>query len=342
MILVSGNRSGDLDSLITSYAACKLLRFKANEGEVYPLKYFADSQWKLHRDGLFLLESCGADVREFLDSADLPDLARRGISEILLTDHNRPEEELLPYRDLITSVTDHHEFKGSRNKAIHYTLDNTGSCSTLVAEELLKIGGKMDKSIAEMLYFTIRCDTDHLPETGHYNLARDRKALADLLPLVEKNESFLDELLAQRENFEGFTSIDYLERDFKTWRVNNHQYGISTIPLEPDSFFRMIDEEPSVPEDFMKKNDLSVLFLIHFLKKPILKRELTVLLSRSYSPIGNLMKGINLSGLFDEPLEVSTSAGVFYRFHQKDPNLSRKIIQPLLNSLLEKSLEDKS
>ncbi|MBN2655478.1 MAG: DHH family phosphoesterase [Spirochaetales bacterium] len=345
LILVSGNRSGDLDSLVTAYVKAELLRASGETGEIVLLRYFPEEKWKLHRDARFLLEQCGADPHRFTAAEDGAPAAIDRPVRIYLTDHNQPEKELEPFRDRIVGIADHHRVSRELPARASIRIENTGSCSTLLAEELLELLGKtpapiskeLAVSLCEMLYFTIRMDTDHLTDENQYNLEKDRSILKNLKEYVTKDEDFLLELQGEKEDFTGFTIEDYLEKDFKYWTGPALTYGMSTIHCEIDSFFHLFDRDAGAADSFIKNRKLDLLFLMHFNKEPILKRELTVICPESCPVRGELAYEIEASGYF-VPIECKGRG--YFRFFQKNPHLSRKRIQPILDDLLTKITEE--
>lgn len=345
VIFVSGNRSGDLDSLVTSYIRSQILSKENPDSEVYTILYFPEDKWKLHRDARFLFEQCNADLSHHIHIDDLHEKTTGGDTYIYLTDHNQPEPELKAYSESIVEIIDHHKVLTPIAPQIRQVIDHTGSCSTLIWEKWNSLiqarpdlfSREQIRSIAEMLYFTIRIDTDHLPDGEMYNLARDRKALAALKQMLGKSENFLEELSRAKNQMDDFSVEDHLSRDYKIWHLPRFAYGISSIQEEIDRFFNLLDSDPDSPERFIKNNDLNILFLMHFNKDPILKRELTVFDTVRCPFTEELVKEISSSSHFNR---FDDAGKGYYRFAQSDPHLSRKKIQPLLSGILSK-LTDK-
>ncbi|MBB6481928.1 DHHA2 domain-containing protein [Spirochaeta isovalerica] len=345
LILISGNRSGDLDSLITSYVKAELLSAAGQRGEFAVLRYFPEEKWKLHRDARYLIEQCGGNPDIFTGADQAAAAAAHRPVKIYLTDHNQPEQEILPYSENIVEITDHHRISGNMPQKAVKRIENTGSCSTLLAEELFHAlaekPGLFSRekiiSLSEMLYFTIRMDTDHLTDEKQYNLNKDRGILEKLKKNVKKEEGFLLELHNKKEDFSGFAIDDYLEKDYKFWTLPSLTYGMSTIHCDIDTFFELLKADQSAVGSFMKKRNLPVLFLMHFNKEPILKRELTVICQDPCPFREKLIDGLASSGLFI-PRELPEKG--LMRFYQKDPHFSRKKIQPFLDDLLIKLTED--
>lgn len=347
MIAVSGNRSGDLDSLVSSYVKSEILTRQYPNEEVRPLNYFDQSRWKIHRDAKLLFDSCGADRSRFLLASQLSDVSRKEELRIYLTDHNHPEKELQTFSSSIVEITDHHKIHAPIPPRVYQRISNTGSCSTLIAEELLelkrddasRIPEDLFSSLAEMLYFTIRIDTEHLVDRKQYDLDRDGRALKALSPFVAKEDSFLEEIQEAKGDTDGYSLTDFLARDYKFWTTGNRAYGMSTIhaPLLP--FYKQLQEESSSLLPFMESQKIDILFLMHFLKVPILKRELTVIPSQNFPETRELIDRLNHSDLYS-PLETEKTSDVpIFRYSQHDPHLSRKKIQPYLHGILINLLE---
>jgi len=345
LIIVSGNRSGDLDSLISSYVKAELLRRAAPAAAVYPVRYFSENKWKLHRDARFLMEQCGADPGRFISVGEIPALSEGRKMSLYLTDHNQPERELSCFRDSIVEIIDHHRISSPLPDKIRSRVENTGSSSTLLAEELLCEMGNNSRfvpeeiliSLIEMLYFTIRMDTDHLSDREQYNLDKDHRILGELKPFVKKDDDFTTLIQAKKEDFSSYSVDDFLEKDFKIWFLPTLSYGVSTIHGDIEVFFQLFGLTADKATTFMKKNNLDVLFLMHFAKAPILKRELTVICSENCTFRDKLAEDITNSGLF---LGQERGALGYFRYFQKNPHLSRKKIQPLIHDLLTKITED--
>lgn len=343
--IVSGNRSGDLDSLVTSYVLSILIKQKEGSGkEIFPVRYFPEEKWRLHRETLFLFEACVSEVESFRFVKDAVNHLKDREGTIYLTDHNHPERELSPYSSNIAEIWDHHKVSNPLPINAVFHIAPTGSCSTLIAEKFLMMieESKTDfslelmRSIAEMLYFTIRMDTNHLTDTKQYDLKRDYRLLEQLKPLIAKDESFLKALDAMKNDFEGYSLEDHLERDFKFWTVKDLVYGISSMQYPVKDFFSLLSESPEQIAKFIKKRKLSILFLMHFSKEPILKRELSVICPGETNICQKIEKALIESPLFEL---IRNEDGVI-RFFQKNPRLSRKKIQPVLDKLLSKIIED--
>ncbi|MBI9098723.1 MAG: DHH family phosphoesterase [Spirochaetaceae bacterium] len=350
LVLITGNRSGDLDSLVSSYVKGTLLSLKEKKNkQVFILFHFPEKEWKLHPEAQFLFR--GKDIfREniiFLDdlkTLNLEKLSEEDRLQIILTDHNRPEEILIPFAGSIVEIIDHHEVVSPLAEKIQKVIHNTGSCSTLVAEQFLEELKRNPASfsqnqipfIADLLYFTIRIDTDHLEENTFFDLQKDRHVLERLLPHISLPEQFLNQLRKKKMDFSDFTLEDHFSKDFKAWESGEITYGISTVYIDRETFFTMEKSSPSA-EKFLKKKRIGILFLMHFLKEPILKRELTVFIPGVFPYKEEILKAISDSDLFED-IQWNSNENMYF-FSQLDPRLSRKKIQPFIEALL-KEIKD--
>lgn len=347
LLLVSGNRSGDLDSLISSYVKGELLRLEYGDtAEVEVLFHLPESEWRLHPEAQLIFKECSADLSQvrFLNDLISMDLQRKKQEsklKIILTDHNSPEHDFMLFSDSVVEIIDHHTIRSPIGDHVLKTINNTGSCSTLVAEQFLYYlknnpeisDNKIISSLAGLLYFTIRIDTDHLKGNNHYNLQRDRKALEKLRPLTDLPEDFLKDLKREKNNTEHFTQEDHLLSDFKRFYSNSLSYGISTVHLNLEEFSALDGDSIETINIFMKKKDIEILFMMHSLKKPIFKRELTVFFSANCAFSENIIGKITDSDLFKRK-KVSPPNEDLYLFSQENPDYSRKKIQPFLEKIL--------
>lgn len=351
LTLITGNSSGDLDSLISSYVLGALQPMNSCQGgKTKVLFHFPSDEWRLHPEAALLFNRCGSELENtlFLDELDDLNLKLMNLENklnIILIDHNYPEMALREFNS-ITEIIDHHQILIPLDKSINCTIHNTGSCSTLVAEKLFSRLDKSENSIsnslktelANLLYFTIRIDTDLLENGGQYDLKRDQTALEKLKNLISLDPSFLEELKTEKMNFSNFSMEDYLCKDYKSWKWENISYGISTVHISVDSFSRELLQIKKI-NSFMKKKNIEILFMMHSLKRPILIRELSVFFSGKDIPNRGFLQNLKCSELFTEMTDVPIEGNNIYFFSQLEPKLSRKKIQPYLEQLMKRQKE---
>jgi len=345
--LVTGNSSGDLDSLVCSYVKAKLIDLNnGTDSAVISLFHISRSEWKLHPEAILLFKRCGADLNNilFLDElhkSDIKKLSRTNRLSIILTDHNRPESSLSDFEKDIVEIIDHHTVTKPINEKIQRTISNTGSCSTLIAEQFLEMmencpemfNEQSLEELANLLYFTIRIDTDHLKGNNNYDLKRDNRALKKLALIISLPVAFIKVLKSEKMNFRDFSLEDHLGKDYKSWPYSDGRYGISTVYISANDITEDNQLE-SITNSFMKKKGIKILFLMHLLNKPILERELTVTFSKSCHSKNEIISRLCNSEYFSEK-ENDYIGNKLYFFSQNNPGFSRKKIQPYINILLE-------
>jgi len=339
LILVSGNQSGDLDSLVCAYVKNELVAIRSKGTEkILSLFNFPRSRWHLRSEAEFLFQQNDLSLdkiifKDELGSLDLKDLFDNHQLKIILVDHNQIEKELYPYKESIIEIVDHHRDCSEYPHNFRRTIVPTGSCATLIAEQFLEmlknqpesLGDIKRRHLANLLYSTIRIDTDHLKDHSGYILQRDYKALEELRPYTDISGSFINKLTSIKYDLGQYSTEDLLYKDYKQWECNGIPYGFSTV------FFDSMSNSEKALEAFIKKENILILFLMHFLKEPILKREFTVAFSPSFQDKNELLKAISDSGLFKE---LSS-----HTYLQINPELSRKKIQPFIEKLLKELKE---
>jgi len=325
---------------VSAFVKSELIGIKSHSTEkVFSLFNFPRSRWHLRSEAEFLFQQNSVSIekvifKDELESLDLKALSDNKQLKIILVDHNQTEKELYPYRESIIEVIDHHRDSSDYPHGIEKTIAPTGSCSTLIAEQFLDMlkteSGLLQKNkkkqLANLLYSAIRIDIEHLNNNSDYNLQRDKKALEELKPLTDIKESLFKELVNRKYDQSSYSEEDHLYKDYKQWDWKGISYGISTV------FFNSRKESGKVMRNFIEKENIKILFLMHFLKKPILKRELTIAFSDSFPYKNEMLKAISGSELF---IELSPQT-----FSQINPELSRKKIQPFIEELLKELKEN--
>jgi inorganic pyrophosphatase/exopolyphosphatase len=354
LIVVSGNQSGDLDSIISPIVKTALLRSENQQGtEIRCLLNFPREEWWLRPEADFLLGDApglmnSVVFRDEMESLDLISYSRKRALRIILIDHNHPEKELIPYSSFITEIIDHHKDTSPVNPRIKKTIQNAGSCSTLVAEQFLeKVNTDPDlfskdkiRFLSKILYATIRIDTDHLTNETEYDLNQDRFILNQLKPYNDVDESFIGRLKDMKYDMSHYRISDHLSKDYKGWTSRNISYGISTVLIDINDLLNCRENLLNETSRFMKKTNIEILFLMHFTNNPIIKRELTVIFSHSFECKDEILRAIADSEYFEERIPTGISGLPFSFYAQVNPEYSRKKIQPFINNIL-MQLKDK-
>lgn len=348
LIIVSGNKSGDLDSLISAFVKSELIRIeKPKEDIIFTLFNFIKKDLSLRPEAVYMINELSISLENviFSDSMKIQELEKYDLSdnlEIILTDHNNPELPLSKFSKDIIEIIDHHKDSSSSNKKIIKTIDHTGSCSTLVGEQFIEMlnrpGLILNKNkrtlLSNLLYTAIYVDTVHLEEQSGYNLYRDRVILDKLKAYISINSTFLQNIISEKFNVKNFTAREHLRKDSKNWYINNIHYGISTVYTGIENIIKNYRDWENSVKVLLAKEDYQVLFMMHFIKEPILKRELTVTFSDSFRFKDELLKMISRSTVFKEIKNDQYKGSSFSFFLQLHPDSSRKKIQPFLEEQL--------
>lgn len=354
LILVSGNQSGDMDSIVCSFVKMNLLLLKKEPStEVICFLNFPRSELILRAEVVFLFRNQRLDLtklcfRDELESLALDDYARNDCLGIVLVDHNEPEKELQPYARFVCEIIDHHKDLSPDNSHLTKTILPTGSCATLVGQQFLDLIKAQPKilnvevttKLANILYATIRIDSDHLTGNSSYDLERDRKIIKSLRSYINVDDSFLSHLKEVKSDVSRFTINNHLTKDFKSWICKNISYGISSVYLEIEQLVRSKEDYHEEIRKFLENKKIDILFLMHLVKKPIFKRELTVTFSDSFLYRDEILMALSDSELFKEIKRTDTEESLFTFYSQLKPEYSRKMIQPYIEKKL-KDLKDK-
>lgn len=284
--VVVGNRAGDLDSIASALAVAHLTSGVA-------VAQFARRDLALRRDASKALDFLAAgDALVFADELDADVAERRRVDELWLTDHNCVDASF-PLAGAVVGIVDHHADEGAHASAGDRDVDAAaGSCSSLVAERLVK-AGSASSSLGALLLFAIVLDcrgfdakfqgTKFSPRdvaAAHALLdalggleetvARSEGGLrARLLPAtcrlggaatVAKLSGILS---AARFDVAGLTSRQLLALDYKHATVDGLRVGAANIFLTLVEFAAQAGGEAALSDalrDFAENEEVDVLF----------------------------------------------------------------------------------
>ena len=126
------------------------------------------------------MQHIGIDHTHFIHYPEDFDPSNFHKLEVILVDHNVPDEKLLPF---VKEIIDHHE--DAETVQCTRVIETVGSCSTLVAERLLGDAEyEMAKEIATLLFAAILADTANLQNEGR-TTDKDKSVASQLKDLVE-------------------------------------------------------------------------------------------------------------------------------------------------------------
>lgn len=261
-----GNESCDLDSLACALSHAHHL---AQKGDVVslPLLQCARADFALRKDAVWLFQRLNLDPSKLLYNEDVEGaLGRAGSVKVTLVDHTHLTGVLSKLASVeVVEIIDHHMGEEEEKKKGGYRLlkEGVGSCSTLVAEQLL--GSEqcaVQGPVATLLLAAILVDTVNLsPDKGRVT-AKDTAIAEQLLPLSLLPQAELyQNLSTARFSVSDLTTPQLLERDFKVMEVSGHRLGFSSVTC----LLTELLEGEGVVDDmstFCQSQDLSVLLVL--------------------------------------------------------------------------------
>lgn len=337
-LLVMGNQSADLDSMVSAIVFAYIRSAAQPEKTIIPLMPIARADFKLRTEAVYVFEQAGIDPVHlvFLDDVPLRCLRER-VRGLALVDHNRLSPMFADYADNVRAILDHHKDEGLYTHASPRTIEPVGSAATLVGELLIRdFPGLLDPSVAALLTGAILLDTVNLaPEAGRVT-ARDTAVAFRLMDTctLDRNQYF-EAIQQAKFHTAGLGTFDLLRRDYKEFVFGMSRCGIASV-------FRSVQQwaetDPSLCDGFAayaRQQNLDVLLSMNAYEDPEFKRNLAVycvdplLHDRlvTFFQASNLgLTSLSLSG------QQSCSQGKISFYNQSNTGISRKKISPLLDT----------
>lgn len=164
-----------------------------------------------------------------------------------------PTGMLESYSPNVIKVIDHHQaaMDSVANKpGISVVLETVGSCSSLIARELLRDDRyTMEPPPATILLSAILLDTGNLKATARVTKT-DQFAVEELTKLLPSfdRENHFGELFKARFDISKLSTTQALQRDYKQCRVNEYTIGFSSVTALLSEFLSV----ENVNSDFME------------------------------------------------------------------------------------------
>lgn len=220
--LVSGNQSGDLDSVVSSvsyaYFAAKddpsqcfvpLLNFRRSELSSRKDIELVFSQLQISKDSLFFVD----------------DLAHLQPPQgLVLVDHNRPVHPLAQYT--VTGIIDHHEDEKMFEDVTPRIVQRAGSCSTLVAKYWTGKGASLDDELAKFLVAPLVIDTHDLQSRMEQVDVEMAAKYAEFINPLEMT-NWYTEIQEAKLDISGLSTREVLSKDYKQFELG---VGTEEIP----------------------------------------------------------------------------------------------------------------
>ncbi|XP_068236710.1 exopolyphosphatase PRUNE1 isoform X2 [Palaemon carinicauda] len=270
------------------------------------------------------------------------DLAREKALDVKLTlvDHNVQAINDKDLEPLVVSILDHHKLERPNPENVRdgIRIEMVGSCSTLVAEEVLeKLPDILDNTTASLLYGTIILDTVNLNKEAKRVTAKDIEVCQHLqsrMNFEPNNNDIFKELTAAKSDVSNLTSEELLRKDVKVVEGCDLKIAIPSIPMSVKRYL----EQPGVSETLKHhcaKHDYAVIVIMGItITEEKVSRDIAV-----YSVNDELKKKVthHLQSASDgilqlEPMDISVECGLVYI--QKNHAASRKVVLPLIREWL--------
>lgn len=339
--VVLGNESCDLDSAVSSLVIAFLYhQVKSTKNRIIiPVLNISRKDISLHSEVTYFLEETDISIDIIIckDEIDLKKLYSKKLLYLILVDHNVLPSYENEMESTVIEIIDHHiqEFKEREN--CQMTIEQVGSCCTLVAERVFKTDEKlMDPQIALLLYGSIILDTFCLDKAAQIATSKDReiaKKLEIFLDGVSKEEVF--EVLHSAKFDPSFlTAEDILRKDLKIISHNNIKVGISAIPCLLSIFNNKFDLEISIPKFCTDNGYVALVIMTLNIEKKTkhITREIAV-----YSPNSDLQMQICKALELESNLQLrnlNLNIPNLIGYHQENITLSRKFVLPFIQDIV--------
>ena len=220
---VVGHKNPDTDSVVSAIALADLEKYLGKD-------YSPAIAGKINKETSFVLEKFGVAVPEPISSAD---------KKVVVVDVNEPSQlpENVKHEEII-AIYDHHKLGGlSTPEPISIRVEPLGSTSTIIAQiyrlEGIDISEKTAKLllagiISDTLNFSSPTTTDKDKETAEF---LNKTANIDI-------DSLAQEMFKAKSDLSGFSSLDLVEADYKTFDINGRRVGIAV--------FETVDPAPAL------------------------------------------------------------------------------------------------
>lgn len=183
--------------------------------------------------------------------------------QVIMIDHNNFSQSVdgLDEAEII-EIVDHHNIGNVvTKKPINFRNSRTGSVSTIIYDMFKESNVTVPKNIAGLLSSAIISDT--LLLTSPTTTQRDIDALKELSTIADIDyEKYGKELLIKGMSIKGLSAEAILQKDFKTFKVNEDMFGIGQIlTTDFSTIKKRMPEMVSYLNETAKKENYKILCL---------------------------------------------------------------------------------
>ena len=229
--------------------------------------------------------------------------------KVILVDHNNYSQSIDGLEEAqILEIIDHHNLGDiGTNNPITFLCKPVGCTATIIYEQFIKERIKIPRDIAGLLLSAIISDTllFSSPTTTKDDL-ESAKALAKIAK-VDLNEYGI-EMLKEASSIKGLTIKELIYQDFKTYSVNDKNYGIAVITtMDFDEIEKDMNKYIEELNEMSSSGFKAVLiFITDILKKGsyILYNEASGTLLKNAFNLQNVYEGIFIEGLISRKKQI--------------------------------------
>ncbi|KAF9184802.1 hypothetical protein BGZ51_002689 [Haplosporangium sp. Z 767] len=264
VVVVTGNESADLDSIISAITTSLFLsQLQVLEGNpiIIPFINIPKSDLALRSDVLYILSSNNVNIDNIFFRDDLPLLEQfaaknPGQLSLFLVDHNMISETMASLAGVkVKGVIDHHvDEQLYKDTAKIRRIETVGSCTSLVADEFLRNAtekaasldrrdGEQDmdekhrpswiKQVARMLLGAVLIDTINLNPDYKRVTPLDLAVTKEILPYTgwDNTDGIFDKIDEARRDTTHLSWYDLLRKDYKEWTVTKYESGGQSVKV---------------------------------------------------------------------------------------------------------------
>ncbi|NXR24771.1 PRUN1 Exopolyphosphatase, partial [Cinclus mexicanus] len=242
--VVMGNEACDLDSTVSALALAYFLAQSspAPKAAFVPLLNIPRADFALRTETTFLLRDRGIPAASlvFRDEIDLRGLHHAGLLSLTLVDHHVLPGADAALEEAVVEVLDHRPLERDRGPPCQVTVEQVGSCATLVTERILQgPPGVLDGTTAALLHGTILLDCINLSPAAGKATPRDVACvslLEERFPELPARDAVFGALQAAKFDVTGLTTEQMLRKDLKVISSDEVVVAISGIFEDLETF----------------------------------------------------------------------------------------------------------
>lgn len=340
-VLVVGNSSADLDSLVSSICYAYLYNAYYNTNICFPFIDIPSKELRLRKDVTHVLHKFDIDQSLIFFQDDLLHRESTQDLKLIYVDHNSSQNSSLLTNEVML-IIDHHADEGLFKSAEPRIIETCGSCASLVFNywyQLVCHSSKREQlsdifsPIADLILAPILMDTSNMTQKVE---KPDLSAVNGIKEFASLNVTcFFQEIHQQKLNIQGLSVYELLQKDYKN--IESPAIGFSSLakPFKYILANNAKGEELLFVKDvdqFVTDHKLKALIMMTSYEEPEFEREISF-----------YIKGQGLESILVPQLEQLLKlklklkiAGDLQIYQQLNIKESRKQVLPLVKSLVSK------